>query len=234
MSLKYFSNAHLKIMAILFMVIDHIAFVLLSNTDKLYLMMRLIGRLSFPIFAFLIAEGFFYTKNVKKYITRLSIFALLSEIPYDLVFNQTWFEIRSQNVFLTLLLGLIAIRIFDKYRNQDIYLSYISLILFVFLSMLLRTDYNFAAILMIFIFYYFRGHFLKISINIILINTLLVILSLNTGNSFEFIQIIQLFAVLSLFFIYFYNHKKGYQMKYLFYIFYPVHLLILYFIELNM
>ncbi|QVK18156.1 hypothetical protein KHQ81_00085 [Mycoplasmatota bacterium] len=240
MSRKYFSSSSLKIIAISLMLIDHIAasnlYKILANAHyfqlpgyqySIYVFMRLIGRLAFPIFAFLIAEGFYYTKNFNRYLTRLFIFALISEIPFDLVYNHTLFSFDYQNVFFTLTIGLIAIYLFNLFKDKSIYIGYITLFLCGILSIILRTDYSFAGILMIFCFYYFRGHFIKIVMSIFFINFILIYDSL---YHFDIMGIIQIFSVLSLIFIYYYNHKRGYRLKYLFYLFYPVHLLVLYFL----
>jgi len=192
--------------------------------------MRIIGRLAFPIFAFLIAEGFYHTRNVEKYLIRLFIFAFISEIPFDLVFHQKILELSYQNVFFTLALGLLAIYLFDKYKEINRLLAYMYLFLFSFFSILINSDYHVYGVLMVFCFYYFRGDFFRILISIFSIN-LIIILPYLMQDAVDFISIIQIFAVLSLVFVYFYNHKKGYPLKYIFYLFYPVHLLIIYFLN---
>lgn len=240
MSQKVFSSSSLKIIAISLMLIDHIAAINLHKVlpgyeNSLYVLMRLVGRLAFPIFAFLIAEGFYYTKNYNRYLIRLIIFALISEIPFDLAFNQSPIVFTYQNVFFTLSIGLLAIYLFDLYKEKNIFLGYISLFLCGILSILLRTDYSFAGVLMIFSFYYFRGHFTKIFLSIFFINFVIIFDYLNQllkGQvEFDIMGIIQIFAVFSLIFIYYYNQKRGYRLKYLFYLFYPAHLLFLYFLS---
>ncbi|HAQ39725.1 MAG TPA: conjugal transfer protein TraX, partial [Clostridiales bacterium] len=83
------------------MLIDHSAAILLPNNSFFYMIGRGIGRLSFPIFCFFLVEGFLHTSNTKKYLLRLGIFALISEIPFDLVFNHTILEIGYQNIYFT-------------------------------------------------------------------------------------------------------------------------------------
>ena len=113
------SNSALKVIAVVTMVIDHIGVVFLSKTNiallstagytlTLYELSRDIGRLSFPLFAFLLAEGFMRTRDRKKYGWRLFAFALISEIPWNLEHRGTIFFPESQNVFFTLLLGYLA------------------------------------------------------------------------------------------------------------------------------
>ncbi len=139
----------LKIIAIVAMLIDHIAAILISPYTNywLYVSCRTVGRLAFPIFAFLIVEGFYHTSNVRNYLMRLGAFAVLSEIPYDLAFYHSNFgidiitDIRGmfvssesfasmldrlsigQNVFFTLFLGLALITFMDltqeKYNQNN-------------------------------------------------------------------------------------------------------------------
>ncbi|MDF2537691.1 MAG: putative rane protein [Herbinix sp.] len=80
------TSTTLKIIAIITMLIDHIGAILIRDNNIYNLVFRSIGRIAFPIFAFLIVEGFYYTKNVKKYLLRLGLFALISEIPFDIAF----------------------------------------------------------------------------------------------------------------------------------------------------
>lgn len=136
---KGFDGSTIKLIAIIAMLIDHTAATILErmmmragymlatmNTDFLsawiaehrllyfsYMIMRLIGRFGFPIFCFLLVEGFMHTHNRKKYALRLFLFALISEIPFDFAFRGVWFYAGYQNVFFTLFLGLLAMCAFD-------------------------------------------------------------------------------------------------------------------------
>lgn len=231
------SNSNLKLLAIIFMLIDHIAATssyLYFEHHSLYLIMRIIGRLAFPIFAFLLVEGFLHTRNRYKYLLRLSIFAIISEVPFDLAFYGSYYELSHQNVFFTLSIGLIALILFDKYVQEDFSKAFMYLILMCLLALILMTDYNAIGVLIIFAFYYYRKDFKKLTFALIVLNSLFVleplVTSLNNGT-FYFGIVIQLFAVFALFFIKMYNHERGYSLKYLFYIFYPAHLLILYLIN---
>ena len=159
------STFALKLVAIITMLIDHVTAVLIPPTSWAYLTGRLIGRLAFPIFAFLLVEGFFNTSNVKKYLTRLGIFALISEIPFDLVFYNSFFNgvsikadlpnmfkdaglfdtmigrfMKHQNIFFTLFIGLLAIWLMSmvekKYSKNLWYVNIINALITVALSII--------------------------------------------------------------------------------------------------
>lgn len=120
---KGLSGSTLKLIAIITMLIDHIGAAVIARLliagqgsemlYKIYYAMRAVGRVAFPIFCFLLVEGFFYTGSRKKYALRLFGFALLSEIPFDLAFSGKILEFGYQNVFFTLLIGLLTIMLFD-------------------------------------------------------------------------------------------------------------------------
>lgn len=134
---KGITGTTLKIIAIVAMFIDHFAAILIEHymtsvmpttfisaeaqkawlrenpgvamMEIIYIVMRLIGRFGFPLFAFLIVEGFQHTRSVKKYALNLGVFALISELPFNLGFASKLFYVNYQNVFFTLLLGLLCI-----------------------------------------------------------------------------------------------------------------------------
>lgn len=238
----------LKIIAIITMLIDHTGAVLFPEPQ--YFWLRIIGRLSFPIFVFLLVEGFNHTRNVKKYLARLGIFALLSDIPFNLAFYNSFNSgsdiridlpaafksadafktflikmISHQNIFFTLFLGLLAIYLMSlievKFRKQIFMsnlLDAIITLVFSFVAILLRTDYDMFGILLIVAFYLFRGSKAILALSLITLSLALPDYS---------IELIGLFSLIP---IAFYNGQKGRNIKYLFYAFYPVHLLILFLI----
>lgn len=219
--LKGLSGSSLKWLAIGTMLIDHIgAFILepLIGVDAdtalitLALITRLIGRIAFPIFTFLLVEGFIHTTHLKRYILQLGLFAILSEIPFDLAHSGVMFDFSYQNVFFTLLIGLVVITAFDHFKNH-VYMRWLAPIFGMMLATFLRTDYAAIGILIIFVFYYYRDQTLERNI----LNGILFLL--------------QATAVLALIPIQLYNGQRGKQNKYFFYFFYPVHLLLLSFIR---
>ena len=141
------NNFTIKMIAIAAMACDHIGAVLFPQ----YLEMRLIGRIAFPIFAFTLVEGFLHTKDVKKYMMRLGVLALISEIPFDLAFWGVPLEFGHQNVFFTMFLGIAMLYLY--LRNVKTSRQILTVVAMLLLSELLRTDYNSAGLLMILCFY---------------------------------------------------------------------------------
>ena len=202
----------LKMIAIASMLIDHIGAVLFPQIT----IFRMIGRIAFPIFAYTVVEGFVHTHDLKKYIIRLGIFALLSEVPFDLAFAGKVIEFGHQNVFFTLFLGVVMLSLYVRARNVAEQFSVVAVTVLV--SRLLHVDYQGTAILMIFLFYYLREKKLE---KLFAVGTLILLVS---GK-------IQLFSLLAFIPIALYNGERGPKMKAFFYAFYPVHLLALYLIR---
>ncbi|MCD8365228.1 MAG: conjugal transfer protein TraX [Clostridiales bacterium] len=222
----------LKMIAILTMLIDHIGAVLFPYQ----MVFRYIGRIAFPIFVFLIVEGFFHTRDIHKYELRLLLFAAVSEIPFDLAFNDSILEFSSQNVFFTLFLGLLMLDLMKRAGNK-IFREILILLVFVLAANLLLTDYSGGGVLLIWWFYYFRNR------------PLIKFIGLG-AISWIFFGLIECWSLLAVVPLLFYNGERGFHrenglysggangagavlLKYLFYIFYPVHLLILHFIDVG-
>ena len=150
------SAAVLHVIAMTLMLMDHLWATLFPAQEWL----TCAGRLAFPIFAFMTVEGYFYTHNLKKYISRLFLFALLSEIPFDLMYGGTWFYPVHQNVIWTFLLGILGIHLMEMARKNQKRCAYLFVaILVVIMGMLLGTicmaDYYGAGVLTVFGFYFF-------------------------------------------------------------------------------
>ncbi len=234
------SSFALHILAMAFMLTDHIWLTLV--TDNLW--MTCIGRLAFPIFAFLATEGYFHTHSLKNYLIRLAALAVISEVPFNLMAYGEIFYPLHQNVIWTLLIGVIGISIMERAKAKgSLTLSIITdaavIIVGAALGYLCFTDYYGAGVLTVFVFYFFKdksvwsclGHtvFLAV-INGVLLPGQQLPLSL-LGLSLHIP--LQLFAVLSLIPIWLYNGRQGISSKlwrYACYAFYPVHMLILYLI----
>lgn len=210
--------------AIVSMVFDHTGYILFKN----FSWMNYIGRLAFPIFAFQLTEGYSYTKNLKKYFLRLFIFAIISQIPY-MLFLSTFSNNIHLNILFTLILGLLAITIYEKLNNK--YLGILLVILCCIFAQFLFFDYGWFGIAIIFIFYKFKSK--KVLMNLFFILTTLINYFYEFLTSFrlEYIWII-FYCSMAIIPINLYNGKKGKNIKYLLYIFYPLHLIILYLVHI--
>lgn len=226
----------LKILAMAFMLCDHMWATVLSNQSFL----TDIGRLAFPVFAFQMAEAFYHTSNYKKLMQRLFIFALISEIPFNLMTGGSIIYPFHQNVMFTFLIALLFLKLMEKAKKTgSIWKFSLTVILCAVAGFVIGTlcmvDYFGFGVLTVFLFYLCRdfkfswigqiaGMYL---INVIMLGGL--VIPITIGNfSFEFPQ--QGFALLSLPLIWLYNgergkHNKAIQIAY--YAFYPVHMLIL-------
>lgn len=203
----------LKCIAVATMLIDHIGAFLYTDQEW----MRYIGRLAFPIYCFLIVEGYYHTRDVRKYIGRLALFALISEVPFDLACADQVVYMEHQNVFFTLTLGLVCICVIDRLSSKWLALG-IAAGIWLLTGYVIRSDYGVGGLLMIFFFYQFRSQWLYRLLSVGAINCLCY------GP-------IQWAGTVALLPIQFYNGKKGPSAKYFFYAFYPVHLLLLYLIR---
>ncbi len=227
----------LKVIALFSMTCDHSSYVLFGHFSFL----NYIGRMAFPIFAFQISEGYINTKNLKNYFWRLFVFALISQAPF-MLFKSIYSSSFSLNIFFTLFLGLFAIAVFDKLRKLDYKKKYIyylhiliGLIIVIFTALiadLLNCDYGYYGIAIIFVFYLFKKHKVLMNFAFIICTIIYYFKNLLYGSNFEIYLWIIIFTCLSLIFINLYNNKKGKDTKYFLYLFYPVHLLLLWLIDL--
>lgn len=179
-----------------------------------------IGRISMPIFCFFIVEGFLHSRHIKRYFLRLLIFALVSEIPYDLAFGSSAFDRSQQNVMFTLAAGLGTLILMSrckKYMTVQVFIAIIAAAV----ASALKFDGGYYGILMIALFYLFRRNKLASLFSVFLLQVLIV---LYFHESFDLNSVM---AVVPLILIYCYSGKRGMNLKYLFYGFYPLHLLIL-------
>lgn len=227
----------LKIIALVTMLIDHAGATLveykLDTVSDYNEYMRLagiddvlrgIGRIAFPLFAFMLVEGFFHTKNRWKYLLRIAIFAFISEVPFDLaVFHKVWYP-EYQNIFFTLALSFGMLMCLEKVKTVKIsdrwpWLNTMAVVVFDFGIYILFSmpahwlcvDYDIMGLAVVLLFYAFRN--------------------VRFGNviggflgCFVFLQ--EPKALFCLIPIALYNGKRGPNLKWLFYIIYPVHMLL--------
>ncbi len=240
---KGISGSTLKMIAIVTMLIDHIGAAVLGRllmtsgmmeamaTEEtietwlsshaalymVYLVLRMIGRVAFPIFCFLMVEGFEHTGNRFRYAVRLGLFALVSEIPFDLAFKGTLLEFGYQNIFFTLFLGFLAMTVYyyieetQWNRILQVILGVAEVVLFMGAAELLGTDYGARGVLCIMILFAFRK------------NRRMQILAGCLAFFWWELPALAAFVIIA-----FYNGERGWELKYFFYLFYPVHLLLLY------
>lgn len=226
---KIFSGSMLKILALASMITDHAAAFILYNIDfftgpfislgshsiSIYKILRLIGRLAFPIYCFLLVEGFEHTRDRKKYGINLLTFALISEIPWNLIHSGTW-HCSSQNVFFTLFLGFAGMYAVKYFENDKKKMAICLLGLFG-LSVLLKCDYGCSGYSFIIMMYMMRNEPLFRAV----IGSGFLSSRWKAGLAFIPITL--------------YNGKRGFikgkAAKYAFYVIYPLHFLILYFIK---
>lgn len=230
MKFGFLSNNMLKVIACITMFIDHMGVILFPNI----MILRIIGRVSFPIFAFLLVEGCFYTRNKLRHFLVISGFALVMQVVLYLATSMTDFSIF---VHFSIAVGICYIIDFiDKFFREKKYIVSISLIIglillscFIFIidnsTMYFYSNYGIYGIFLPVSMYIVRKYIkdIHIFINIILICIALVLM--NHFRAYNY----QLYGMFSFVFILLYNGKKGkYNLKYLFYIFYPLHMVILY------
>lgn len=222
----------LRCLAVFLMLLDHLWAKLIPGS----FWMTYLGRLAFPIFAFQISEGFLHTADRKRYAKRLLLFALLSEIPFDLMYGSTVFYPFHQNVMFTLLLGLLAVSAIDQARQVRTARAALRAALVLLGTLLLAAvgmvDYGWRGVLTIVAFYALRDFpaaWLAQLAAMVLLNIIGVRGLLLPILGWEFPT--QGFAVLALLPIWLYNGQRGIgsrALQYGFYAFYPVHMLILY------
>lgn len=230
------TNFSLKIIALITMFIDHIGGVIFPQ----YMIFRYIGRVSFPIYAFLISEGLKKTSNIKKYLFNLFLFSIISEPFYDLCFYGNLNLIFKTNTIYTLFIASFFIY---SYKNSKIFiLKHIYLLVGLIVSYILNTDYNYIGVVLIYVFYFTNNkiHILIYgviwcTIKYIYILDYLVFYIFNNAKLDKYIyQNLTLYicTIIPFFIILFYNGKKGKNIKYIFYILYPLHILIIYILKI--
>lgn len=231
------SSCGLHVLAMALMLSDHVWAAVFPNVRIL----TCIGRLAFPIFAFMIVEGYFHTRNFRKYLLRMLCFALISEIPFNLLYSGLPFYLFHQNVLWTFLIALLGIRVMELVRRKGklpltIGVCFLTVIVCALSATVLMTDFYGFGVLMVFTFYFFRSRkwwcflgqlvFLWI-INVDIMGGMYYPVEL-FGKTYEVVE--QGLAMLALIPIWLYRGRKGYSSKgfqYFCYSFYPLHCLIL-------
>lgn len=247
--------AVLKTAAYFSMFIDHFFAVIFLNymklhsvngmwdprLERIYRVGRGVGRISFVLFAFLIVEGFAYTRNRGKYLLRLFLFAIVSEIPFDLAFSGKLTEWGSQNIYWTLLLGTVVLLLWERLGEYVEGVCFIGRVLVLAAGCAAAfwgaTDYRFMGVLLILVFYLTREK--SVSLQILAVGCVMLLgtwgsnyLRYSERYSAEYLfrfSLREMYGLFAFALIFLYNGKKGRQLpKPFYYLFYPVHLLALY------
>lgn len=231
------SSATLHVLAMAFMLCDHLWATVVPGNEWL----TCIGRLAFPIFAFMIVEGYFHTGDVKKYAKRLLVFACISEIPFNLMISSALAFPVHQNVLWTLLLGLLLVHINEIARKQNklwltVLAGGVTVVSGFVAGYLAMVDYYGAGVVTVLMFYFlhqrrwwsFAGQVIVLYyLNVEILGGLYYEVNL-FGTTFNIVQ--QGLALLALVPIWLYSGRQGHSskmFKWFCYWFYPVHMLVL-------
>ncbi len=215
---QFLDGTMLKIIAVISMVLDHTG----DNFFPDQVWMRAAGRIALPVFAFCLAEGWTHTRDQKKYLARLGIFALASEIPFDLVTAGKLIEFSHQNIMVTFFWSLLTLYVIEKTgmrKSAGIAVCVLSAVL----SLVFRMDYGLLGPGLVFIWCWLKGRPLYLRNGAA---ALYHVLLRNVG--------IYWFGLLGILLVCFYNGKKGKGLKWLFYVFYPGHLLVIWLLRVLM
>ena len=225
---RVLSGSWLKLLAVILMLIDHtgavivsrcpqaVLFTVLGKAVTLYTLMRLVGRVAFPLFAFLLVEGFLHTHDRRRYALRLGVFALLSEVPFDLAIKGKILEWTHQNVFITLCLGVLGLWALEQFRGKG-WKQLLSLLALYGVALVSRCDYGVRGYGFVLLLYLLREQPISRAI-------------IGAGYLSSTWQAGLAFIPMA-----FYNGQRGFIrgrfLQYAFYLFYPLHLLLLYIVK---
>lgn len=220
------SGSALKIIAVVSMVIDHYAYYLMDGNTMTYEVMRCFGRIAFPVFAFLVAEGFAHTRNRMRYFLSLMLFAVVSEVPWYLLNGADG----THNVMFTLALGVAALAAFERLWEHRI-LCCCSILMTAWLAAWLEADYEWRGVLLIVVSYLF-GIIRSMNTPIILRRMMQLLFVFPLMMHYGIIGALLACAV-----IFLYDGTRGFihgnVAKYGFYAFYPVHLITILIINMS-
>lgn len=226
---KYLTANTLKIISIIAMFFDHFVAVFMSHDTIMGLILRTPGRIAAPIICYFIAEGYHYTSNLKKYIYRLLVFAVISHLPYNLLFGYTFFQATS--IIWGLAMGLIALA---AVKSDKLNIIVKLIVLGACCALSITANWNYAAVLWVVGFGLFQGDFKKQIVSFIVLGIIFhliptyVYYGLNHKVYPHWYQI-GIFLAIPL--LAMYNGKLGKKTKFMswfFYVFYPAHMFLLF------
>lgn len=214
--IKLLNHFHIKLFAILFMTIDHIGVIF-----DMPIIFRILGRISFPLFAFVLYQGYMHTRNRIHYFLRVFLFGVLIELGLILINQFFYVPMISRNIFLLLGFGILGLILLDM--KLFILTKAFLIFLLGYLATVLQFDYYWYGFVFILTFRFYPNYFY---ISIILQFFLAFLNSYYTYWDYQY------YTIIAWIFILMYNHQKGASFKYLFYIYYPLHLIVLYLIAM--
>jgi hypothetical protein len=234
MLVEVMNSFHIKIIAVVGMILSHLGIFLMPE----HRMLGLLGNIAFPLFAWLIANGAHHTSDIQVYLRRLFFFALVSQVPFTLANQQIGSPLLYLNVFFTLFLGLLAISALKK--TSDIPTCFVVIFGCASIAQICNTDYGAAGVLSIVAFYLFFNSILYTALSqiciLFLIPTGISYWAESTGSMIGYIYLnhpVWLLGILAaLGIVAFYNGREGYKTKYPFYVFYPIHYLAIFIYKL--
>ncbi len=243
---KGLTASTLKTIAIIAMAIDHTSVAFFDDYSTIGMVMRFIGRITGPVMFYMIAEGYFHTRDANKYTLRLALFAGISYLPFiyfmsgTLPNRQNFLEL---NVFYTLCLGLLALRAWFEIKQPVLRIVVVAALV----GASTIGDWGVVGVVIILLFGIFRGNFKKQAIGYTLVvaanliqPVLLLLWAADTGVLDTYLPSILQYGFimcgmfLPLLLLRFYNGQKGKGYKWLFYVFYPAHLLLLGFLKFGL
>jgi hypothetical protein len=218
-----FSASTLKVIAVLTMVIDHVGLLFFPHQ----IIWRVLGRISFPLFAFFVAEGYRRTSNLGQYTARLFIFAIISQVPLELFYRAAGLNILPLNILFTLTAGLITLTVMMR---LSLWYSIPIISFIIFVAEFFDLEYGAYGVIAVLASYLLLQRKLLGIVALFFLPLLYSLLQTLVGVVF-----VQFAAVLSVPFVALYNGKRGIPFpRYLFYLFYPTHLILLWLISLFM
>ena len=224
--IRILNGANLKCIAMIFMFIDHFnksifsTYLMLHDVENggLYILSKIfaiLGRIAFPIFLFLLVEGLKHTHSKRKYLIQLLIFAAISEVPYDLCIYESVFEPEFQNIFFTIAIAIAVLWIIDELRKnvKDLYRLLFGIIVCIaaaLFSEVMHFDYGFLGIVIPVILYILYDYRI-----------------MGTGLGYATVAAYEPWSFMGFFLVNMYNGKRGHIKKWIGYVFYPAHLIVL-------
>ena len=218
------SSFMLRLLALASMMVDHAGLALFPNIGAF----RCVGRLAFPIYCFLLVQGFVHTRDLLAYARRLMLFAILSEIPFDLLIFGRIASGTEQNVLFSLLLGLLAVHGAHSLKKQPVLAAAYALILSM-IAMIARVSFGWLPVALCMCFYWFQENKPRMAFCAALILSVYTLSLLLSGVALSWV-LVSFCSLLALPVIALYNHQRGLRtpaLTFLFYAAYPLHLLVL-------